>query len=325
MLDDGRWRSRGPRRIPRTRPAEGIWLLGHVAVRRLEGGASISLTPSLTSLLEPDSRAVLIANGSRVEEGDALAVIRSGGHRLVVRTPVAGRVEKVNLALARGRGRARTVGQASRIARIRCTEEQLDEAPIAWGRHGRQAYRTYLRSLHDDEGILESLSLEHHRTWSDVSSWGELSAVLGKPRREANHPLPDSDSVLALAPLLDGWIQEDDHLREGLSTLGLDIRFKVTDRDADLVIASGVVTARVDGDGVLGTAPDLTLTLEAAHLHGYLRGELDLAAALGIEVGIEGTRLDAMLATSLLQRLFPRYRKHVARLEARCQLALAAA
>lgn len=144
-------------------------------------------------------------------------------------------------------------------------------------------------------------------------------------RREARNPLPDCASVAALAPLLSSWIAEDEHLRSGLASLGIALRFRISDRNVELVVRTGGVARPAVSADPPGSAASLTLTMSADQLHDYLCGELDLAPALGVDVALEGSRLNAILATSLMQRLFPMYRQHQAAIESERQRALGAA
>lgn len=304
----------------------GVWLQGHLLAERDPGELRLSLTPSLAALLPADASAVLVAAGSGLAEGEAIAALRCGDRELVIRTPVAGSLAATNLALGRSGG---STAAPTWIATVRSTEAAIDAAPIVWGPAGRQAYRCHLRALRDDAGLLDSLGLERHREWLAARSWRELSALIrSRPTPLPDHPLPDPEAIEQLAALLDGWIEADPSLARDLGRLGLEVRLRVLDRGRVLALGAAgegrprVEAAVADADAA---AAGPTLSLDAAQLHALLLGELDLAPALGVEVGLRGSRTEVMVFASVFQRLFPAYRRHAASRALACQRGLAAA
>jgi len=85
-----------------SRLPEGVFLQPTYTWSRLEANGEVFLGvhPLLFGLVGPPYRIDVRAEGDRIESRDELARIRRGDRRLIVRSPLSGRIAQVNPALA---------------------------------------------------------------------------------------------------------------------------------------------------------------------------------------------------------------------------------
>jgi glycine cleavage system H lipoate-binding protein len=137
-----------------SRLPEGVFLQPTYTWSRLEenGEVLLGVHPLLFGLVGPPYRIDVRAEGDRVESRDELARIRRGDRRLIVRSPLSGRITQVNPALA---GEAEWAGFDNgtsrwlyRLAPDRVADEvprwMVAESAVEWTRAQYARLREYL-------------------------------------------------------------------------------------------------------------------------------------------------------------------------------------
>jgi glycine cleavage system H lipoate-binding protein len=119
----------------------------------ISGAVYVGLHPALLSLLGPEAEVEVRAAGDRVEKGDVLASLGRSGLRLTVRSPISGRVSRVNRRVVHGEPRWDEVeaGGAPWLYQV-WSENVADETPrwltgrraLEWARHRSEEVRSFL-------------------------------------------------------------------------------------------------------------------------------------------------------------------------------------
>lgn len=303
---------KGPGRWVNARKAapQGIWVPHHVWSRPIGNGerARIGITPAFAAMFADrrGTRLTLASVGSEVERGDIVGVFHTPDGPLAIRSPHSGWISAHNPDLPSLRSVAGSPGGSGWIMAVRPVEGE-DSPALAAGPHGEASYEAYLRRMGGDAPLRASLHPD--------APWPPRG-IPRDPARES--PLADLDALEEiLLPVLEKGL--DPVLCRSLAAFAERVVFEVRDPGAGLTIRS---MGGVEGIGAIaeiseqagpatGTDEEIRMRLTGVQLHKLFSGELDLPRALsGEEIElVSGTREKAVLAISVLRRLFPAYRE----------------
>ncbi len=148
----------------------GYWIGRHVLVDwSPAGGVSIAAASGLTRRVDERARVLTLAPGSRVAEGDAVAVIHTADASYAIGSPAAGRVAEVNADVtADPRLAAVDPSEGGWLVRVDPDRALLDECPLVWGRRGREQYELFASRV-GPERMLEEAKLSSHLAAAEMT------------------------------------------------------------------------------------------------------------------------------------------------------------
>ena len=153
----------GPRKLSLVAGGRGFWIGRHVIADWSPGGAvSVAMARGLSRHIDRSARLFTLAPGSKVAEGDALAVLHTANGSFAIDSPAAGQVSAINPEAVLDPFLA-TVdpSEGGWLVELRPEQLLLDECPLVWGRRGREQYEAFAERV-GSERMLDEVRLSNH-------------------------------------------------------------------------------------------------------------------------------------------------------------------
>jgi glycine cleavage system H lipoate-binding protein len=248
---------------------------------------------------------------ARVDAGDPLASIQTSHGALIAWACAGGTVVERNERLAQDP--APLLADPERggwLVRLSPAAWPLEARNFSWGRAARTSYAAQLARGAGGEDVFADLRAE--RLFAGPRVEGRIDIVDELRRRRAEPRFRSSGDVYAVCgePVRERIARA--HRASRLRRLEIAIRYRVTEPDAEMTLATG--TAGVTFTcGPAAVEPDVTLTMSADMAAEHFGGRLDIARALraGL-VTSDRPRVETLRTLALLKPLLaqPASAKH---------------
>jgi glycine cleavage system H lipoate-binding protein len=298
------------RRRPRAPVIAHVGELGvcserHVWVRHDGREVGLGITRALARLFGEHARIVTVPSGTEVRCGETVAAVYGTRETLFLSSPVSGKVTGLSDALRRAPEIAGADATHTQwLMRLKPGRWNTETLNLVWGAAGRVDYRATLQDLavrgRDPYASLRrpASPAGPMRTWAEA--WAELQALRNRP------VYADAESLYsAVGTELERALAGDERLRSSLTQLDMTVRYEMTEPEATVTLELRPPAPKVACGDETRERADIAFRLTGNTLHRYRRGQLDVAAAVRRgELGIEGSRTRALMASSVLGRLW---------------------
>lgn len=283
----------------------GVCSERHTWVRHDGREVGLGVTRALARLFGQQARIVTIPSGTEVQFGETVAAVYGAKETLYLSTPVSGKVTGLSDALRRTPEIAGAdASHTNWLVRLKPEKWNTETLNLVWGPAGRVDYRSTLQDLvargRDPYEALRrpATPAGPMRTWAEA--WAELQALRDRP------VFADADSLYStVGTELEHALAADERLRSSLTELDMTVRYEMTEPEATVTLDLRPPGPRIACGGETRHRADVSFRLTGNTLHRYRRGQLDVAAAVRRgELGIEGSRTRALMASSVLGRLW---------------------